>query len=150
MKHLKLMLLLLFFIAIFVLLSQKELFNFGQVCRGDEKCFKGTMEEVIDGDTFVINKQHVRLTLVNTPEVSQSGYEEAKNFIISICPVGSEVIVDQDDGQPYSYGRIVSVIYCNGKNLNEELLKNNLGKIYTDFCSKSEFGIDKWTKDYGC
>jgi len=150
MKHLKLILLLLFFIVTFVLFSQKELFNFGPTCRGDERCFKGTFEKIIDGDTFVINKQHIRLTLVNTPEANQSVYEDAKNFIISICPIGSEVIVDQDDGQPYSYGRIVAVVYCDGKILNEELLKNNLGKIYTDFCVKSEFGRDKWAKDYGC
>jgi len=150
MKHLKLMLLLLFLVSILVVLSQKELFNFGPVCRGEEKCFKGTIEEIIDGDTFLINNQHVRLSLVNTPEINQTGYQEAKDFVGILCPIGSEVIVDQDDGQPYSYGRIVAVVYCNGKHLNEELLKNQLGKIYTDFCVKSEFGRDKWSKDYGC
>lgn len=150
MKHLKLILLLLFLAAILFILSYRELFSFGPVCRGDEKCFTGVMEKIIDGDTFVVSKQDIRLALTNTPEKNESGYEESIQFVENICPMGSEVLVDQDDGQPYSYGRIVSVVYCDGKNLNEELLRNNLGKIYTDFCSKSEFGRDNWAKEYGC
>jgi len=140
-----LIIIILLIIAVSGCISQIE-----SVCKGKAKCFTADMEEIIDGDTFLVGNEKIRLSLVDTPEKGEDGYQEAKDFILSTCPLGSEVLVDQDDIQLYSYDRIMAVAYCNGKNLNEELLKNNLGKIYTDFCSKSEFGIDKWAKDYGC
>jgi micrococcal nuclease len=120
------------------------------VCKGKAKCFTGYMERIIDGDTYVINKKDVRVVLANTPENSESGYNEAISFIESICPVGSKVIVDQDDKQLYSYNRMMAAVHCNGKNLSEELLKNNLAVLEKEFCAKSEFGNEDWAKDYGC
>lgn len=41
--------------------------------------------------------------------------------------VGSEAWVDQDDWQLYDgYGRMMAVVYCGGKNLNEELLEGRV------------------------
>ena len=41
----------------------------------------------------------IRFTLVDTPERGQDGYEEATAFTERLCPEGSEVVVDEDDGQ---------------------------------------------------
>lgn len=117
------------------------------LCKGNKKCFTGTMKEIIDGDTFRVDGKKVRLALVDTPE-SGIGYREAKTFVEKICPAGSKVLVDQDDFQPYSYDRIIAVVYCNEKNLNAELLQNNLAVMDKRFCSKSEFGGEEWAKDY--
>jgi endonuclease YncB( thermonuclease family) len=119
-------------------------------CRGRAKCFTGQMERIIDGDTYVINKQDVRVALANTPEKGEKGYNEAITFVEKICPVGSKVVVDQDDRQLHSYNRMIADVHCNGFDLSEELLKNNLAVLEKDFCSRSEFGNEIWSKNYGC
>ncbi|HZL24196.1 MAG TPA: hypothetical protein VFC05_12790, partial [Nitrososphaeraceae archaeon] len=53
------------------------------------------------------------------------------------------------DGQRRgSFGREIGVVYCDGKNLNEQLMENNLGIIDRRFCEKSEFSDDKWVKPF--
>lgn len=114
-------------------------------CKGN---FTATVERIIDGDTIELNEcsEHVRISLVNTPEYYQRGYKEAKKFTSNLCRVGSQAIINQDDLQPYDkYGRIVALVICQNKKLNEELVYNNLGSIVTRFCSTSEFANEHWT-----
>lgn len=134
-------------IAIPVYQMQKPV---SELCKGKEACFTGVMMKIVDGDTFTIDKQKVRLVLVDTPEKDEAGYQEAINFIEEICPIGSEVLVDQDDIQLNSFERMIAVVYCDDKILNEELVKNNFAVIDDRFCLKSEFGNETWAKEYGC
>ena len=61
--------------------------------------------------------------------------------------LGENAEVDMDDGQRRgSFGREIGVVYCDGENLNEQLMENNLGIIDRRFCEKSEFSDDKWVK----
>jgi len=118
-----------------------------------EDNFSATVSRVIDGDTIVVNEcaEHLRLALVNTPEVNQSGYQEAKDYTSSLCNVGSKIEINQDSGQPHDYyGRIVAEIYCQNKNLNAELVTNNLAVIETQYCSRSEFATESWAWNNGC
>ena len=79
-----------------------------------------------------------------------AGVKETE-FIRNICPVGSKVLVDEDDGQTQgSYGRIIGVVYCNGMNLNSELLDADLGYMDFRFCNISEFGDSDWAQKHGC
>ena len=95
--------------------------------------------------------KNVRFALSSAPELNESGGINSKKFIENICPVGSTVLVDEDDGQTQgSYGRIIGVIYCNGLNLNEELLANGSGYLSSGFCSTSEFSSHKWAQKFGC
>ena len=71
----------------------------GITCEGSANCFTGTVTEVIDGDTIVVNDVHVRLALTSTPELNETYGIESKEFTESICPVGSNAFVDEDDGQ---------------------------------------------------
>lgn len=120
-------------------------------CSGSARCFTGSVTKITDGDTISVDGQSIRFTLVNTPEIGEDGYDEAKNFISSICPVGSSALVDEDDKQTEgSYGRIIAAIYCNGINLNESVLEKGHAEISTFFCSKSEFANEDWAKKYGC
>ena len=69
----------------------------------------------------------------------------------TICPVGSQALIDEDDGQTQgSYGRILAVVYCDDMNLNEELLDSGLGYLASEFCDDSEFASTKWAKKHGC
>jgi len=120
-------------------------------CSGHARCFSGKVTQVIDGDTIRINEHSIRFALASAPELGQTNGEKAREFIDKICPVGSEALVDEDDGQTEgSYGRIVAVIYCNGMNLNAELLDANLGHIASEFCQVSEFSSSLWAQKHGC
>ena len=123
-------------------------------CEPPEECWYGAVDEIIDGDTVIIKNKPVRLALVDAPEYDNNGWEEAKEFISSLCPLGSGAIVDPDDGQTEgSYGRDVGIVYCyNGdgkgyKNVNLELVENNLAIVDKYYCNVSEFAGEEWT---GC
>jgi len=119
-----------------------------QDCAG---CFRGYVTEIIDGDTIKVGGQSIRFALVDTPEYGEYGFNEARDLIESICPVGSPVLVDEDDGQTQgSHGRMLAVIYCNGMNLNEAVLDEGHADIDQRFCEDSEFSSEEWAKKYGC
>ncbi len=138
-------------ILLFVFLARQQNFAGLWPCKGFAPCFSGKIDRIVDGDTLVIANKTIRLTLVNAPEKNEEFGREAENFTANLCRVGSVALVDEDDGQTRgSYGRMVAVVYCSGKNLNELLLENNLGAIYISFCKNSEFRDEQWAKHYGC
>ena len=120
----------------------------GPQCRGAAACFTDTVTYIVDGDTLDVGSIRLRLTLVNSPEVGHPGYAEAKQFTNQTCPVGTQAFVDEDDGQTSgSYGRMVALVFCQGTNLNAELLRTGNAVLVPDFCAVSEFARDAWT---GC
>lgn len=122
-------------------------------CQGQADCFRGIVTEIVDGDTLDVNNVRVRLSLVNTPERGDSGYSDAKEFTESMCPIGSEALVDEDDGQKEgSFDRLIGVVYCGIERLrlNEYLLDEGHAQIFEDFCSRSEFSSEDWVRRFGC
>lgn len=122
-------------------------------CMGSADCFRGIVTEIVDGDTLDVNNVRVRLAMVNTPEAGEKGYDEATDTTESECPVGSEALVDEDDGQKGgSFGRLIGVVYCHGNisSLNEILLETDKALLYEDFCGVSEFADEDWVTSYGC
>ena len=120
-------------------------------CKGSAECLVSKVTKIIDGDTLQISKYTIRLSLTNTPEKNQKGYSEAAAFTKKLCPVGSTITVDQDDGQKFDeYKRLLGKVYCGGKVLNSELLYNNHANILTKYCKKSEFASEDWARKYGC
>ena len=121
-----------------------------QDCSGTARCITGVVTKVIDGDTIKVDGQSIRFALVDAPELKYDG-GEARNFIEELCPVGSTVVVDQDDSQlEDKYGRILGVVYCNDLNLNQELIDSSLGDLYSAFCDQSEFSDEPWAIKHGC
>jgi hypothetical protein len=121
------------------------------MCLGSASCFAGTVTKITDGDTLRVDNVTIRLTLVNTPERGEPGYSEATGFTAALCSVGSTALVDEDDGQKEgSYGRMVAKVYCDGKMLNEELLRAGHAVMYTRYCKVSEFATEQWAVEYGC
>jgi endonuclease YncB( thermonuclease family) len=110
-----------------------------------ENRIQGEVTKIVDGDTLDIGNVRIRLALVNTPEIGEDGYQDAKSFTALLCPVGSSALADKDDGQPEgSYGRVVAKVTCGHKILNAELLKYGHASILKEFCSVSEFAADDW------
>ena len=120
-------------------------------CLGNARCFTGTVTKIIDGDTIHVNDQSVRFALASAPGLQGYGGIDARNFIQTICPVGSEVLVDEDDGKILdSYDQMVGMVTCNDMILNKELVDANLGHFEDRFCSSSEFADLSWAIKYGC
>lgn len=93
------------------------------------------------------------MALVNTPEVGETGYNEAKGYAQSVCGIGTKALVDKDSGQQSgSYGRALGLIYCAEStiSLNLMLLENGYAKILTQFCGVSEFSKTHWAITHGC
>jgi len=120
-------------------------------CTGNAKCFSGLVTRVTDGDTINVDGIPIRFALSSAPELDEFEGEEARELIANICPVGSNALVDEDDGQTQgSYDRIIAVVYCNNKNLNSELMDSGIGYLSLEFCSDSEFASSSWVQKYGC
>lgn len=120
-------------------------------CSGSAGCFTDYVTRIVDGDTIHTATLKIRLSLTNTPESFEEGFQEATDFTTLFCPVGSKIIVDQDDLQKVDqYGRVLAKVLCGGKVLNSELLYNGHANILTQYCSTSEFSGETWAKRYGC
>jgi micrococcal nuclease len=106
----------------------------------------GPITHVVDGDTLDVNNIRIRLALVNTPEVGEPGFDTAKNFVEKLC-LDKNGEVDIDDGQRQgSFGREIGVVYCDGVNLNSELMSKGYASTSTEFCDVSEFSAEPWAK----
>jgi len=126
--------------------SQHEVLN----CSGSVKCISEKVIRVVDGDTIYTTNHKVRLSLVDTPEIGESGYSQASSFTAMHCPVGSTVTIDQDDLQPVDvYGRLLGKVYCVNGVINEQLVQNGLAKISAQYCHQSEFSGEYWAQS-GC
>ena len=118
--------------------------------------FSGIITEITDGDTLdfrILNGSNItiRLSLVDTPERGEPGYEEAANFVESFCPVGSDAVFVQDSWQKVDkYDRSLGLVYCSDMLLNEILLSSGYAEIYNIYCDESEFGTQDWAVKYGC
>lgn len=120
-------------------------------CSGTALCTTDKITRIIDGDTIYTERYKIRLALTNTPEKGTTGFPKATAFTSELCPVGSTISIDQDDGQKTdTYGRMVAKVTCSGKNLNAELLSSGHASILKQYCAKSEFATEPWAKKFGC
>ena len=94
-----------------------------EICRGTAACFRGKVTAITDGDTIKVEGNVIRLAISSAPELHESGGINAREFTIQFCPVGSIVIVDEDDGQRRgSFGRTIAAVYCHDMLLNAAIL----------------------------
>jgi micrococcal nuclease len=113
--------------------------------------WRGYVKKVVDGDTIdvrfnIYGVQRVRLVGINTPEIGEEGYEEAKEFVNTTCR-GEEVKLDVDDKKQYDpHHRILAVVYVNDTNLNEKLVREGYAEVM--YIPPSEFDCREWEADY--
>jgi len=120
-----------------------------QVASSWETDMTSVVNWVIDGDTFnVTSGDRIRLADIDAPEQGESGYLEAKNFLISLI-YGKSVYLDVDDlSGTDPYGRLVCVVFVDYNsthviNVNKALLVENVAVIknYTN----NEFDPCTWS-----
>lgn len=113
--------------------------------------WSGYVKNVVDGDTIdvsfnIYGIQRVRLVGINTPEIGEEGYEEAKEFVNKTC-WGEAIKLDVDDMKQYdSYYRILAVVYANDTNLNEKMVREGYAEVM--YIQPSEFDSREWEADY--
>ena len=131
--------------------NDQKLETVNQECSGNAKCFVGTVTEVIDGNTLRVDEHAVRFSLASAPSLNAYGGIDSKSFMQTLCPVGSQILVDEDDGYPSEGpGRIIGVVHCNDMILNKELLDADMGYLNSRFCDSSEFAKNSWAQKHGC
>jgi len=103
--------------------------------------------KVIDGDTFdAFPSGRVRLADINTPEVGEPGYQEAKNALTSLL-LNKEVYLDIDDLYVMDkYNRLICLVFIDYNsthvlNVNKWLLENGYAEI-SDY--PNEFNPNTW------
>ena len=97
-----------------------------------------------DGDTITVDidlgfniwwrEVSLRLYGIDTPEIRGEERESgllSRQFVLDRLPIGCEVVIETFKDKKEKYGRyLANVFYDGGKNLNLELLQNNLAKKY--------------------
>ncbi len=128
------------------------------LCKGTAYCKESKVRKIVDGDTLYVYslRERIRLVLVRAPESNQKGGQEATQYLGELCPVGSEVLIDQDDKQLYDrYDRMVAVVWCLSERgsweiSNKRMIVDGYAELYKEFCRLSEFGNDEWAIRLGC
>ena len=121
-------------------------------CSNDKgACYEAILLRVIDGDTIKdSDDKSIRFSLVSAPELDKKEGENSKIFLEAICPIGSKIIIDEDDGKLQgSYDITMAQVYCNGMNINAEMIYNYHATIDTSNCGTSEFTFELWTDSCG-
>ena len=90
-----------------------------------EQRTKVIITETIDGDTLASENERFRLANINTPEKSEQGYEEAKDFLAQLNNQTVEVEILGAD----RYGRTLVRIYAPDY-INLKIVEQGLGKKF--------------------
>jgi micrococcal nuclease len=104
--------------------------------------YSGVVLSIHDGDTITIlekgapKKTKVRLLGVDTPEVDFNGRTQgemafkARDYLRSLIPLNSEIIVKPQEKSLDSNGRTLGQIYYQGQDINYLMLKAGWGALY--------------------
>lgn len=104
--------------------------------------YTAIIKEVYDGDTITVDfdlgfgvwmkDQKIRFYGVNTPEVKGSSKEsglKVRDYVRSVLPIGSEVIIETKKDKAEKFGRWLGVIHVPALGevtLNEDLLQKGM------------------------
>ena len=104
------------------------------------------VERVVDGDTFIIRsaeKERVRLIGVDTPETVKPDHPvepfgPEAGALTRQWIEGRRVVLEFDREKRDKYGRLLAYVWVDGKMLNEELLRQGLGRALLQYHFSAE------------
>lgn len=133
---------------------------------------KAVVNKVIDGDTIKVEfkageYETIRLLLIDTPETvspnvpEQPFGKEASDFMKQTLIKDTVIEIERGIEERDKYGRLLAYVWKDGKNINEELLRQGLARVayvyepntkYLDEFKKAEQeakekGIGIWSID---
>ena len=127
--------LLLFFLFLFFLLPISA------------SAFPGKVVGITDGDTVKILRTDnhiqvkIRLAGIDTPEKKQAYGQKAKKFTASLI---SNRVVEVKPITKDRYGRTVGYIYCDGEDVNLEIVRNGYAWVYRKYAPKPKSKADTY------
>lgn len=105
--------------------------------------YRAKVRSIYDGDTIRVDldlgfgvwlrNQSLRLANIDTPEIR--GVERpqgliSKAWVVERIPAGTDIIVQTFKDKTGKYGRWLAVIWHDGVNLNDEMVKLGLAEPY--------------------
>jgi len=109
---------------------------------GDRYYYNCEIVRVIDGDTVearidlgfdTARLETLRLYGINTPEMRGAEKlegQKAKAWLETQLANGEEITIRTIKDKTGSFGRYLAVLFCDGRNLNEQMLTEKIAKIY--------------------
>jgi micrococcal nuclease len=111
------------------------------------KLWSGYVKNVVDRDTIdvhfnICGIQRLSLVGIDASDIGEEGYEEAKEFLNETC-MWEEVKLAVDDEKQYDlYYGLLAVVYVNGTNLNEKMVREGYAEVM--YIPPSEFDCREW------
>lgn len=105
----------------------------------DKRFSHATVTRIIDGDTLVIaTGERVRLLCIDAPELGEENSNQAK-ILLENLTLKKKILMVKDIRDKDQYDRLLRMLYVDGKNVNKEIVDNNLAirKLYppdTNLC----------------
>ena len=100
------------------------------------KKYNAVYQYIHDGDTAVFTIEDgkeviCRFLAVDTPEIGEEGYEEAKHFTDQRLEKASRIILEIDpNSEEYDkFDRLLAWVWVDGTLLQKELIENDLAQI---------------------
>lgn len=99
--------------------------------------YKATVVRVIDGDTVKLRLDlgfrlfwivNCRLTGIDAPELDTDQGQDAKEYLIDLLPVDTELLINSK--RLDKYGRPIVEIVYNGININTKMLNDGMAVKY--------------------
>ena len=99
-------------------------------CRSASEIAETKVIRVIDGDTVVIAEgYHVRYIGIDTPEIGESFYEEARECNQELVD-GKTVRLEKDVTDRDEYKRLLRYVYVDSLFVNAELVRQGYARVY--------------------
>jgi len=99
------------------------------------RAWEGVVVAVPDGDSLTVNQggrvHHVRLYGIDSPEYGQVCWTEARGLTRELT-MGRRVNVEPKDTD--RYGRIVALVWSQGRLVNSELVRKGQAWVYPRYC----------------
>lgn len=117
-----------------------HLINFGSTSDGPrfEVCGSSRETCVIDGDTFWLDGEKIRIADIDTPEISEPGCAseyargiEARDRLVVLLNEGSFDLVPIGNRDEDPYGRKLKVVMRAGASLGDQLVREGLARPWT-------------------